>query len=152
MLPLHPQLCPQLRCWGSRAPRGCSGTLQRKPPFMPRVLNQLQPAVLPPAFASEAAKVAYDSPHGESSPLAAEEWERQTPACASFQAFTQELCQVSTRRSSRDAATSELLTLRQGRWSIMDFAIDFQIVARHSGWPPPGFSPTPSLHELADDI
>lgn len=140
MLPLH----PQLRCWGSRAPRGCSGALQRKPPFIPRILNQLQPAVLPPAFASEAAKVAYDSPHGESSPLAAEEWERQTPACASFQAFAQELCQVSTRRSSRDAATSELLTLQAEAVEHHGLHCRLSDCGQAQWVAPPGFSPTPS--------
>lgn len=39
------------------------------------------------------------------------------------------------RGSSQDVAAGELLTLRQGRQSVMDFAVDFWIVARHSGWP-----------------
>lgn len=33
-------------------------------------------------------------------------------------------------------SADELLRLRQGRWSVMAFAVDFRIVARCSGWPP----------------
>lgn len=66
----------------------------------------------------------------------AEEWECQTPACSSFQVFTAELCKVFGRGSSRLAVASELLTLRQGQPSGMDYAVDFRIVATQSGWPP----------------
>lgn len=62
------------------------------------------------------------------------------PACSSFQAFADETRQVFGRGSSRDAATGELHMLRQGQRSVMDFGVDFQILARQGGWPPDSLS------------
>lgn len=50
----------------------------------------------------------------EGLPVGAEEWERQTPICSSFQAFAAELLKVFGCESFRDAAAGELLTLQQG--------------------------------------
>lgn len=55
------------------------------------------------------------------------------------------------RGSPRDAAAAELLTLRQGQRSVMEFAVEFQILARSSGWPPEPLTNV-FLHGLADHI
>lgn len=65
-----------------------------------------------------------------------EEWERQTPACASFSFFAKELHGVIGHGSSREAVAGELLRMHQGTRSVMDFAVDFRIVAKRSRWPP----------------
>lgn len=62
-----------------------------------------------------------------------------------------ELRQVFGHGSSQDALAGELLTLRQGQQSIMDFTVDFQIVAMRSGWPLEPLADA-FLHRLVDHI
>lgn len=112
----EPRVCALIRFDGD--PQSCGASITNC-----TLLFSLQPRT----FASEAATVAYTITHLTRTAYLweAEEWEQQTPACSSFQAFAAELRQVFGCRSSGDAATGELLTLRQGQQSVMDFAIDF---------------------------
>ncbi len=62
------------------------------------------------------------------------EWERQTPACASFQAFSEELCKVFRLGASGPNAAHDLISIHQGNQSVADFSIDFRTKARQSDW------------------
>lgn len=81
----------------------------------------------------------------------AEDWDRRTPACQTFQAFAAELQKVFGQGYSQDAAAGDLLTLRQGQRSVMDFSVEFYILARRSGWPPEPLT-NAFLQGLADHI
>lgn len=81
----------------------------------------------------------------------AEEWEGQTPICSSFQVFAAELRKVFGHGSSLPAVADELLTLRQGQRSVVDYAVEFWNVASRSSWPVAPLA-NAFLHGLADYI
>ncbi|TWW79641.1 Retrotransposon-like protein 1 [Takifugu flavidus] len=90
----------------------------------------------PHTFATEGAKVAYviSNLTGRALLWGTAEWERQTPACASFQAFSEELRKVFGLGAAGPEGTSELLSIRQGNQSVADYSIDFRTKARLSDW------------------
>ncbi|TWW54183.1 hypothetical protein D4764_0209330, partial [Takifugu flavidus] len=90
----------------------------------------------PHTFATEGAKVPYviSNLTGRALLWGTAEWERQTPACASFQAFTEELRKVFGLGATGPDGTSELLSIRQGNQSVADYSIDFRTKARQSNW------------------
>lgn len=93
-------------------------------------------ALQPQTFASERAKVAFTiNLLTERARLwGTAEWERQTPACASFNAFTAELRKVFGPVSRGPDAAGGLLGLRQGTRRVVDYALEFRIRARESDW------------------
>lgn len=62
------------------------------------------------------------------------EWEQQTPACVSFQAFADELRKVFGETSSGPDAEGGLLGFWQGAHTVSDYSIAFQIWALQSQW------------------
>ncbi|TWW76988.1 hypothetical protein D4764_12G0003780 [Takifugu flavidus] len=110
-------------------PEGCN-------PFLTNcsILFALQPYT----FASEAAKVAFTINHltGRARLWGTAEWERGTPACSSFQAFSAELRKIFGPVSLGPDATGGLMSVKQGSRPIADYAIDFRTRARLSDWNP----------------
>ena len=108
-------------------PEGCS-------PFLTNcsILFALQPHT----FASEAARVAFTVNHltGKARLWGTAEWERQTPACSSFPAFSAELRKVFGPVSVGPDAAGGLLSLSQGNGSVVDYAIGFRTRGRLSNW------------------
>lgn len=108
-------------------PEGCS-------PFVTNcsILFALQPHT----FATEKAKVAFaiNQLTGRARLWGTAEWERQTPACVSFNAFSAELQKVFGPVSRGPDAAGGLLGLKQGTRSVVDYAIEFRIQARQSEW------------------
>ena len=82
----------------------------------------------PYTFATEEARVAYviSNLTGRALLWGTAEWERRTSACASFQAFSEELRKVFGLGAFRSDAARDLLSLRQGNQSVADFSIDFR--------------------------
>lgn len=93
-------------------------------------------ALQPHTFATEQAKVAFIVNHltGKARLWGTAEWERQTPACASFPAFAAELRKVFGPVFRGPDATGGLLGLRQGSRSATDYALEFRVRARQSEW------------------
>lgn len=114
------------------APERYSGDPEGCNPFLTNcsILFALQPH----AFASEAARVAFAINHltGRARLWGTAEWERGTPACSSFQAFSAELRKVFGPVSLVPDATGGLMSLRQGNRPVADYAIDFRTQARLS--------------------
>ncbi|KAM7378680.1 hypothetical protein PAMP_004286 [Pampus punctatissimus] len=125
-------------------PDGCN-------PFITNcsILYALQPLT----FSSEAAKVAFTINHltGRARLWGTAEWEKQTPACASFQAFSAELRKVFRLGFSGSDAAHDLLSLQQGNRTVADFSIDFRTRARQSCWNESALRDL-FLHSLADYI
>ena len=112
---------------------------------------RLQFSLQPRTFATEGARVGYAITHltGRARLWGTAEFERQTPACATFDLFAEEMLKVFDLDSPTAEASRELLSIRQGRRSVADYSIDFRTLARRSSWN------TPSLvdaffHSLAD--
>lgn len=61
------------------------------------------------------------------------EWDKRTPAYASFGAFAAELHKV-FRHGAHSPDAGGPLSLRQGNQSVFDFSIDFRTKVRLSGW------------------
>lgn len=108
-------------------PEGCN-------PFLTNcsILFALQPHT----FSTERAKVAFAINHlTERARLwGTAEWDRQTPACASFAAFSTELRKVFGETSSGPDAAGGLLGLRQGTRTVSDYSIEFRTRALQSHW------------------
>ena len=125
-------------------PDGCN-------PFLTNcsILFALQPLT----FSTEAAKVAFTINHltGRARLWGTAEWEKQTPACATFQAFSKELRKVFGMGASVSDAARDLLSLRQGNQTVADFSIDFRTRARQSNWNESALRDS-FLHSLADYI
>ena len=97
-----------------------------------RLLFSLQPRT----FASEGARVGFTITHltGRARLWGAAEFEQQTPACATFEAFAKEMTKVFDLGSSATEASQELLTIRQGDRTVADYSIEFRTLARRSSW------------------
>ncbi|XP_068186426.1 uncharacterized protein [Antennarius striatus] len=108
-------------------PEGCN-------PFLTNcsILFALQPHT----FATEGARVAFAINHltGRARLWGTAEWERGTPACATFQAFGEELRKVFGPVSLGPDAAGGLMSQRQGDRTVSDYAIDFRTRARLSDW------------------
>ena len=109
-------------------PEGCS-------PFLTNcsILFTLQPHT----FATEGARVAFTINHltGRARLWGTAEWERGTPACVSFQAFSEELRKVFGPVSrGPDVTGGGLMSQRQRDRTVSDYAIDFRTRARLSNW------------------
>ncbi|KAM9412399.1 uncharacterized protein ACWYII_026600 [Salvelinus alpinus] len=61
-------------------------------------------------------------------------WDAQSPCCASYSTFAEEFKRVFQGPTSGPDSAKQLLTLRQGRRSVTDYAIQFHTVAAASGW------------------
>lgn len=90
----------------------------------------------PRTFASEQAKVAFMINHltGRARLWGTAEWDRQSPACSSFQSFSQELRKVFGMGSSSSRTTQGLIGLQQGDRTVADYSIDFRTRASLSSW------------------
>ena len=97
---------------------------------------RLQFSLQPRTFATEGAKVGYTITHltGRARLWGTAEFDRQTPACASFAAFEEEMLKVFDLGSSTSEANGSLMTIRQGRRTVADYSIDFRTLARRSSW------------------
>ncbi|XP_027131155.1 uncharacterized protein LOC113744672 [Larimichthys crocea] len=87
---------------------------------------RVQFALQPRTFASEATKVGYVITHltGRARLWGAAEFNRQTPACASFDAFAKEMEKVFDGGSPSAEASRELMRIRQGNRTVADFSIE----------------------------
>uniref|UniRef100_A0A8C5GZJ6 CCHC-type domain-containing protein n=1 Tax=Gouania willdenowi TaxID=441366 RepID=A0A8C5GZJ6_GOUWI len=108
-------------------PEGCN-------PFLTNcsILFALQPHT----FSTERAKVAFAINHliERARLWGTAEWERQTPACSSFQAFADELRKVFGETSLGPDAGGGLLEMRQGTRTVSGYSIDFRTRALQSQW------------------
>lgn len=97
---------------------------------------RLQFSLQPRTFATEGAKVGYTITHltGRARLWGTAEFDRQTPACASFAAFEKEMLKVFDLGSSTSEANGALMTIRQGRRTVADYSIDFRTLASRSSW------------------
>ncbi len=125
-------------------PEGCG-------PFLTNcsILFALQPRT----FATEKAKVAYAINHltGRARLWGTAEWDRETPACSSFQAFAEEFRKVFGMGADSAAAGRGLFHLCQGTRSVSDYSIEFRTQALRSNWNVSALCDA-FLHGLADYI
>ena len=116
------------------APERYAGDPENCNPFLTNcsILFALQPHT----FASEEARVAFTINHltGRARLWGTAEWERRTPACASFQAFATELRKVFGTIFQGPDSSGGLLNLHQGGRSVADYSIDFRTRACQSNW------------------
>ncbi|TKS65685.1 Retrovirus-related Pol polyprotein [Collichthys lucidus] len=112
---------------------------------------RVQFALQPRTFASEASKVGYVITHltGRARLWGAAEFDRQTPACASFDAFAKEMEKVFDGGSPSAEASRDLMRVRQGNRTVADFSIDFRTLAGRSLWNMPALVDA-FLHSLSD--
>lgn len=110
-------------------------------------------ALQPSTFASEGAKVAFAVNHltGRARLWGTAEWDRRTTACSSFKDFSAELLKVFDSGDGDTSAARSLLQLKQGSRSVVDYSIDFRILASRSNWNP-GALLDAFLHGLSDYI
>ena len=140
--PREPRAPPPERYSGESGP--CRGFLTQC-----NLIFTLQPS----AFTTDGSRVAYVMTLLTGRALA---WanaliERQSPLCANYKLFTDEMRRVfDCRVRGRDAAT-RMLNLRQGRNSVANYAIDFRVLAAESGWSDDALIPT-FLHGLSDEV
>uniref|UniRef100_A0A4W6DG68 DUF4939 domain-containing protein n=1 Tax=Lates calcarifer TaxID=8187 RepID=A0A4W6DG68_LATCA len=88
------------------------------------------------SFSTDRAKVAYMISHmsGRAEAWATAEWSRRSAICESLPLFIRTLTQVfQTVSPGREAARS-LAALRQGRRTVLDYAVEFRTLASDSGW------------------
>eukprot|EP00064_Thunnus_orientalis_P017544 superscaffoldBa00003762_g17628 len=115
------------------------------PPAPPATAPALAPAPLPPVdapepqprtFATEGAKVAFVINHltGRARLWGTAEWERRSPACASFDLFATELRKVFGLDTCGPEAIGGLIGLKQGERTVADYSIDFRTRASRSKW------------------
>ena len=139
--PNAPAQVPQSPAAGPLAPEPKIGNLERfngdpdqVRPFLTncKLLFSLQPRT----FASEEAKVGFVITHltGRARLWGAAEFEQETPACATFEAFKEEMTKVFDRGSTTAEASQELLYIRQGHRTVADYSIEFRTLARRSSW------------------
>lgn len=108
-----------------------AGKIRRTRRDLPGLSHKLLPSVLSPALDPLlAAQVAFVITHrtGRAQLWGTAEWERQSGACASFAAFSEELRKVFGLTRSRTAAVRGLMPLRQGQRSVADFSMEFQTI------------------------
>lgn len=87
-------------------------------------------------FPTERAKIAYLISHltGRAEAWVTAEWTRRTMICVSFSDFSRAFTQIFQSFSPGREAARSLMSLRQGRRSVLDYAIEFQTLAANSGW------------------
>ena len=97
---------------------------------------RLQFSLQPRTFATEGARVGYAITHltGRARLWGTAEFDRQTPACGSFDAFAEEMLKVFDLGSSASEANGAMMTIRQGNRTVADYSIDFRTLARRSSW------------------
>ncbi len=108
-------------------------------------------ALQPRTFTTEEAKVAFTINHltGRARLWRSAEWDRGTPACSSFLAFSEELLKVFSMGTESSDAGQGLFHLRQGARTVSDYSIDFRTQARRSNWNMSALCDA-FLHGLAD--
>ncbi|KAK7913158.1 hypothetical protein WMY93_013369 [Mugilogobius chulae] len=90
----------------------------------------------PASFPSDRAKVAYIISYlsGRARAWATAEWDRRSTVCNSLPRFLKTFNQIfQTVTPGREAAKA-LVTLRQGRRSVLDYALEFRTLSADSGW------------------
>lgn len=116
------------------APESYNGDPKLCCPFLTScsLLFSLQPHT----FATEGAKVTYviSNLTGRALLWGTAAWGRQTPSCASFQAFSDELGKVFGLGAMGPDGTSDLLSIQQGNQSVADYSIDIRTKACQSDW------------------
>lgn len=114
---------------------------------------RVQFSLQPRTFSTEGARVGYVITHltGRARLWGTAEFDRQTPACASFDAFAKEMLKVFDLDSSTAEASRALMTIRQGNRTVADFSIDFRTLARRSSWNEAA-QVDAFLHSLADYV
>jgi hypothetical protein len=114
---------------------------------------RVQFTLQPRTFATEGARVGYVITHltGRARLWGTAEFERQTPACATFNLFAEEMLKVFDLESTIAEASRILMSIRQGRRTVADYSIDFRTVASRSSWNMEALVDA-FLHSLADYI
>lgn len=97
---------------------------------------RLQFSLQPRTFATEGAKVAYAITHltGRAQLWGTAEFERQTPACSSFDLFAKEILKVFDFESTTAEKSQGLLNIPQGRRNFTDHSIHFRTLAMRTSW------------------
>ncbi len=110
-------------------------------------------ALQPRTFATEPAKVAFVINHltGKARLWGTAEWERRSPACASFDLFAAELRKVFGFENCGSESARGLMGLKQGDRTVADYSIDFRTRASQSRWNSSALCDA-FLHGLADYI
>ncbi|KAL2083550.1 hypothetical protein ACEWY4_021323 [Coilia grayii] len=104
-------------------------------------------------FSSQATRVAFaiNLLTGRARLWGTAEYQRQSPACRSFDAFAAELLKVFGAGTRATDASCELMEIRQGKRTVADFSIDFRTIASKSHWNTEALVDA-YLHSLADYI
>lgn len=112
---------------------------------------RVQFSLQPRTFATEGARVGYVITHltGRARLWGTAEYDRQTPACATFDRFAEEMLKVFDLGSSTAEASQALMSIRQGRRTVADYSIDFRTLASRSSWNMEALVDA-FLHSLAD--
>ena len=140
--PREPHVQPPERYSGEAG--SCRGFLSQC-----TLIFTLQPSV----FTTDGAMVAYIMTllSGRALTWANALLEKQSPLCANYDLFIEEMKRIfDCPVRGRDAAT-RLLYLRQGRNSVADYAIEFRVLAAESEWTEAALIPT-FLHGLSDEV
>ena len=97
-----------------------------------QLIFHLQPLTFP----TDDARVAYVITQltGRAKKWGTSAWANKRPCIRSSDHFLAELQRVFDRSSSSPEAGRELMRLRQGKASVSDYAIDFQMLAADGGW------------------
>ena len=88
------------------------------------------------AFSSERSKIAFILSHlsGRAEAWATAEWAQRTRVCDSLAEFTGSLTRIFQHNAPGREAARALVSLRQGKRRVSDFAIEFRTLAADSGW------------------
>lgn len=93
---------------------------------------ELQPAT----YTSDRSKIAYvvtllaDKARAWATSI----WQRQGPECSDFKKFMEEMLRVFDQSDISQDAAKKLMSIRQGKGSVADYAISFRTLAAVSGW------------------
>lgn len=97
----------------------------------------------PSCYVTERARVASVITHltGRAREWATAEWTKQSPVCQSYADFSSALTRVFDHGTPGRKSSRALLSLRQGKTRVLDYAIEFRTLAAESRW---------NNHALAD--
>uniref|UniRef100_A0A3B3I1M0 ribonuclease H n=1 Tax=Oryzias latipes TaxID=8090 RepID=A0A3B3I1M0_ORYLA len=91
------------------------------------------------AFPSDRAKIAYIVSYlsGRAKAWATSEWSRRSAVCNSLPLFLETFRQIFHSAVPGREAAKALVNIKQGRRSVMDYAIEFRTLSADSGWNQP---------------
>ena len=78
-------------------------------------------------------------------------WQRQGPECSDFRISSKDMLRVFDQSVSSTEAAKKLMSIRQGRDSVADYAIAFRTLSAVSGWNEPALV-VAFHHGLSDTV